>query len=247
MEFRLLGPLSVIDRGRVRTPTAPKVRQMLSLLLLRANHTVGLDAAVEELWGDHPPHSAVLTTRTYIYLLRKAFPDWAIETVPLGYVLHVDEAVLDFKRFDRLFAEAQSCHQDGQIERAARRVDQALAVWSGPALSNVPRGRVLDGLLTALEDKRIAALELHIRTQLLLGRHRELIAELRALVAEHPFNEWFHSQLIFALHLAGRRGEALRAYRDVCGLLSDELGLAPSADLQRAHQDVLTATVREPA
>jgi SARP family transcriptional regulator, regulator of embCAB operon len=247
MEFRILGPLSVSDDGRVRTPTAPKVRQMLSLLLLRANHVVSIESAVEELWGDHPPHSAVLTTRTYAYLLRKAFPDLAIETVPLGYVLHIDEAALDFKRFDWLFAQARACHQSGQIERAARHVDQALALWSGRPLSNVPCGRVLDGLLTAVADKRIAALELHIRTQLLLGRHGEVIAELRFLVAEHPFHEWFHAQLIFALHLAGRRHEALRAYRDVCGLLSDELGLAPSVDLQRVHQDVLTATVREPA
>jgi SARP family transcriptional regulator, regulator of embCAB operon len=247
VEFRLLGPLEIINGRRVPTPTAPKVRQMLALLLLRANQVVGIDSIIEELWGEHPPRTAVLTARTYAYQLRRAFPEWEIETVPPGYLFRVEDDRLDFKRFERLFAQAQAARSAGRLEEAARSVDQALALWTGPVVSNVSSGRLLNNLVTSLQDSRVAALQLRIQTQMRLGRHGDLIAELRSLVAEHPFHEWFHAQLIFALNKAGRRGEALQAYRQVCTLLSDELGLSPSVDLQRVHREVLTADVRQPA
>jgi DNA-binding SARP family transcriptional activator len=72
-----------------------------------------------------------------------------------------------------------------------------------------------------------------------LGRHQELIPELRALVLEHPLNERFHSHLIEALHRCGRRAEALQAYRALHGTQRSELGVDPAPEVQRLHHDVL--------
>src|SRR2546429_3168511 len=73
LQFKVLGPLEVLHDGQVCTPTPPKVRQVLALLLLRANQVVGIDALIEEVWGEDPPLSAVGTMQTYIHQLRKLF------------------------------------------------------------------------------------------------------------------------------------------------------------------------------
>ena len=94
LRFNILGPLEVLDGDRVVTPTPPKVRRVLALLLLRANQVVPIDALIEELWGEAPPPSAVTTTQTYIYQLRKALhglpvtetgDEWLL-TKPPGYL-----------------------------------------------------------------------------------------------------------------------------------------------------------------
>ncbi|MER7768362.1 AfsR/SARP family transcriptional regulator [Kitasatospora sp. NPDC096140] len=247
MDFKVLGPLEVSHLGCPRTPSPPKTRQLLALLLLRVNQVVSLDSIITELWDDRPPRSAVTTAQTYIYQLRKAFAaevgeeaaGHMISTVLPGYVLRIDERQLDAPRFDRLVEDARLLNEDGEPLRAAGLLADALAMWRGPALSNVSCGPVLASYATHLEERRISALEARVRTDMELGRHRRLVAELQTLVSTYPFNEWFHTQLILALNRSGRRGDALNAYQRVRRLLGEELGLDPSAELQRVHQQVL--------
>ncbi|MGA8113059.1 MAG: AfsR/SARP family transcriptional regulator [Actinocatenispora sp.] len=248
MQFTLLGPLQVIHSGKAITPSAPKVRQVLALLLLRSNQMVGMDSVIEELWNGHPPRSAVTTAQTYIYQLRKAFAATSTDsdaesllgTSSPGYCLSIEDDQLDYRRFDRLVLQSQDEQAAGRTGRAAELVEQALDMWTGRALSNVYCGPMLTSYAAHLEEKRMAALELHIQLDMQLGRHRKLIAELRSLVAAHPFNEWIHAQLILALSKAGRRNEALQSYHSVRAMLNAELGLDPSAELQRVHHEILT-------
>jgi DNA-binding SARP family transcriptional activator len=252
MNIMVLGPLQLYVGERIVTPSAPKVRQVLSLLVARSNQVVGMDSLIDELWEEQPPRSAMNTARTYIYQLRKFFAkqfgeesaEWLINTVEPGYLLHLPRATVDATDFDSLITFAQQSLADDQVQQAAEYVAEALGMWNGRPLSNVCLGPLLRSYATHLEDKRIAALELRVRIDLLLGRHRELIAELRPLVAEHPFNEWFHAQLMIALHKSGRRNDALRAYHNVRSLLNDELGLDPSAEIQQVHHDILTSSER---
>ncbi|GAA1953656.1 AfsR/SARP family transcriptional regulator [Amycolatopsis minnesotensis] len=251
MRYKVLGQLEVIDGSITRTPSAAKVRQTLALLLLRANQVVPLDSLLYELWDDNPPRSGVTTAQTYIYQIRKMLAEeygdesakQLLKTVPAGYLLRAEPEQLDVWRFDGLVESARECRDSGEVHSAAERLRDALALWAGSALSNVTCGRLLQGYSAYLEDKRISALELRIKADMMLGMHHELIAELRSLVVEHPFNEWFHAQLILALNRSGRRNEALRAYRDIRTLLNDELGLDPFVDLQRVHQGILEADV----
>ncbi|MEV4636620.1 AfsR/SARP family transcriptional regulator [Actinoplanes sp. NPDC049548] len=247
MRFNILGALEMRHEMRVCTPTAPKVRWVLALLLCRANRIVGIDALTEELWGTEPPRSAVTTTQTYIYQLRKKFeregiadrPEDLLETRPPGYLLRLRDEELDSIVFERLAEEGRVLLAGGHVEQAAERLRQALALWRGPVLANVPVGRLLEAHVAHLEESRIRALELRITADTLLGRHRELIPELRSLTSAYPLNEWLHGRLIEALHRAGRRGEALMAYQDLRRILDDELGLEPSEELQLLQREVL--------
>lgn len=247
MKFTILGALEILREDRTCTPRAPKVLQVLAMLLLRANHPVPMGVLIRELWGDHPPKSAVTTVQTYVCQLRKAVEraDPATDDPELlvtrssGYLLRVAPEQLDALEFQRLLGEGRRLLEEGHPDAASGRLGEALDLWSGPCLAHVPRGPLIGSHTVRLEEQRLHAQELRIRAEVLLGRGRESICELRSLVMEYPLNEWFHGQLIRALNGAGRRDEALAAYRSLRLALTEELGLEPSGDLQALHQEVL--------
>ncbi len=246
LRFNVLGPLEVFNGERVCTPTAPKVRGVLALLLLRANRLVETRSLIEELWGECPPQSAVTTAQTYIYHLRKLFarvagPDaeQIFLTRAPGYLIDIAEGQLDLQVFDRLTQQGRTLLAAGRPAEAVQVLERALGLWRGPMLANVTVGRLLEGSVAHVEEQRIQAIQLRIEANLQLGRHRELIAELRSLTALYPLNEWFHGKLMLALSRAGRRSESLQVYQRLRHTLDEELGLAPSPELQRLQHEVL--------
>lgn len=255
-EFRVLGGFEVLSGEYVCTIAAPKLRQILALMALSANQVVHLDLLIDELWSENPPKSAISTVRTYIYQLRKIItreldrPESELLcTRPPGYLLRVAPEQVDANVFRRLAEQGRERIECGQYDEASKILGQALDMWTGPAMADVAVGRVLRERLIPLEEQRLHALELRIQADLHLGRHRELVGELRSLVSAHPLNEWFRGQLISALSRSGRRHEALQAYQDLRLTLTEELGLEPGPDLQRLHQEVLSVgyfPTREP-
>jgi len=249
VKFSVLGRFEVAHSDRSYTPSAPKVRQVLAVLALRATQVVSVDALIEELWGENSPKSAVTTAQTYIYQLRQMFRApgdgdralCAISTRPPGYTLEIDSDHIDASAFNHMLDQGRRLLEENQAREAGLMLRRALALWSGPALANVTCGPLLRRYATHLEESRITALELRIAADMRIGRHRALIAELSSLVSLHPFNEWLHAQLIISLYRAGRRGDALRAYQQLRQTLSHELGLDPSAELQNIHRAVLSS------
>ncbi|SBT66113.1 DNA-binding transcriptional activator of the SARP family [Micromonospora sediminicola] len=248
VRFNLLGPLEIVaDNGRAATLSTPKVCQVLALLLIRPNEIVSVGALVEELWADHPPRSAVTTLQTYVYHARRIFaqqelvrPDRELlVTRPPGYLVDVTEDEVDAAVFIRLTRRGRTLLDDGRLEEASRVLREALDLWRGAALANVSAGTVLRGQITHLEELKIRAIELRMEAEQRLGRHRELIPELRALVCAYPLNEWFHAQLITALNRSGRRAEALQAYHDLRRILDEELGVLPTPEVQQLQLELL--------
>ncbi|MFI8510323.1 BTAD domain-containing putative transcriptional regulator [Streptomyces sp. NPDC085460] len=248
MRFHLIGPFRIVtDDGRVLPPPSPKVAQVLAVLLTPAGDLVTPGTLIRELWHHDPPRSALNTVQTYVHHARRALTRGqeddggpsALTTGFGGYTLRADETSVDAAVFGRLVARGREELHAGRAEEAVATLDRALALWRGPVLSGVPTGPVLAGRTVHLEELRIRAFELRVDAMRRLGRLRELVPVLRTLVHDHPLNEWFHAQLIDALRLAGRRAEALEAYRALHRVLRDELGLAPSPDVQRLHRLLL--------
>ncbi|MCX5199468.1 AfsR/SARP family transcriptional regulator [Streptomyces sp. NBC_00249] len=245
--------MEVLHENGHYTPTAPKARNTLALLLSRANQVVEIPALIDELWTDCPPRSAVTTAQTYIYQLRKMLckavgsesAGEILVTKAPGYSLRIGDGVIDAQVFEQRSAEGKRLLAAGRPEEASRRLQEALALWRGPALSDVNAGRILEAHVVQLEESRLGTLQLRIEADMKLRRFRELVPELRSLVATHPLNEWLHAQLITCLRYSGRRGEALQAYQSLRRVLDDELGLHPSLPLQRLEQYLLTDPVRE--
>ncbi|MFF3820947.1 AfsR/SARP family transcriptional regulator [Streptomyces bluensis] len=156
-----------------------------------------------------------------------------------GYLLQVPEGEFDLPRFERLRTEGRTAYQEGEFGRASRLLHDALALWTGPALSGIPHGVRLESAAIRLDELRMEVLEQRIVADLRLGRHQELAGELLALANEHPLRETLHAHLMVALYRTGRGSDALRVYGKLRRSLVEELGVEPSAGLSRLHERVL--------
>lgn len=255
MEIKVLGTLNAEVNGMSIVPTAGKPRQILALLALYPGRVVPVPTLMEEIWGTKLPQSSLTTLQTYILQLRRMLgtamgPDTpgtakdVLATRYGGYLLQVPAESVDVYRYERLVAEGRQAFEDGEDERSARLLREALQLWDGPALVDVRVGPILEIEVMRLDQSRLVAQERRIDADLRLGRHVELIAELTHLVARHPQHEGLHSQAMLALYRSGRQAAALDVYRRLRQRLIDELGVEPSPQLQRMHQAMLAVDPR---
>jgi predicted ATPase/DNA-binding SARP family transcriptional activator len=238
-EFRILGPLEVRLGGDTVAVGGPRPRTLLAALLLAGGAPVSRDRLVEDIWGPEPPASAEHAVQVYVSRLREGLGADAIVTGP-GPVYGVACAPeqIDARRFEQL-ALAGRAMLASDPEQAAASLAEGLALWRGPVLADLAfdgQGRTEVARLDAL---RFAAAEDRMDAELALGRHRERVAELEALVAEDPLRERARGQLMLALYRSGRQAEALGVYRTGRRLLVDELGLEPGAELRALEQAIL--------
>ena len=239
MEFRVLGPLELWDEGGEVSLSGPKPRALLAVLLLHANEVVPTDRLIDELWGEDSPDDAAAALRVNVSRLRKALPRDVLTTRSPGYLVRVEPDELDLHRFERLVDEGRGLLARGLAADASARLRDALSLWRGPALADFAYESFAQAAIARLEEIRLAALELRIEADLALGRHDELVAELEALVAEHPLRERLRRYLMTALYRSGRQAEALDAYQDARRALVDELGIEPGAALQELERAIL--------
>lgn len=247
LRFSVLGPLQIWNRGRECAPRTPKVLQVLALLLIRANRTVETESLINELWGEDPPRSALTTIQTYIYQLRKLIERQGIKgrgkgvlvTRRPGYLLQVEPEQLDLEEFRQLRRRGRVHMAAGEYSDASRTLRTALTLWTENPLSNVKQGRQLEAQVADLQEQLRITLQLAIEAEMELGLHRELIGELRSLIAAYPLDEWFHQRLMLALDRSGRRSDALHVYRTLHSLLDGELGIEPSDASQDLHRRLL--------
>jgi YVTN family beta-propeller protein len=239
MEFRILGPFEVSERGRPLEVGAGKQRALLAVLLLRAGEVVSTDRLIDALWEERAPASALNSVHIYVSQLRKALGNGRLETRGHGYLLALEPEQLDLGRFERLLGEGRELLAGGEPEQAAETLRAALALWRGPPLSDFASEPFAHGEIARLEELRLAALEERIEADLALGRHAELIPELEALIREHPLRERLRAQLMLALYRSGRQAEALAAYQQARKMLAEELGLEPGRTLQELEGAIL--------
>ncbi len=235
MEFRVLGPLEVVDDGRIVPLDRRRLRALLAFLLLHANELVTSDRLIDEVWGPDPPKTAGASLQNYVSRLRKAIGTDAIVSQPPGYVLRVDPERFDLARFERLTAEARGA----EPRERAEKLRAALALWRGPALDDLAFEPFARDEVGRLEEARLAALEDCIDAELEIGRDGDLVGELEQLVEEHPLRERFRAQLMRSLYRAGRQADALAAFQSAREVLVEELGLEPGEELRSLQQAIL--------
>jgi DNA-binding SARP family transcriptional activator len=242
VEYRILGPLEVVDEGGPVALGRLKERLVLAVLLLHANEFVSRERLIDELWGPAPPPTAKKAVNVYISQLRKALARNGhdpVTTADGGYRLGVDDDEVDVSRLRQLLDAARERESAGELEAAAELLREGLGLWRGPTLSGLlleshGREEVLQ-----LDELRLTTLMDRIDCDLALGRHEEVLGELHVLVGEHPLRERLRAQQMLALYRADRQADALDAYQRARHNLMDELGIEPSESLQRLQQAIL--------
>jgi DNA-binding SARP family transcriptional activator len=247
--FRILGPIEVwADHGWTGIG-ASKWRALLATLLLNPGQVVATERLIAELWGDQPPDRASNLVSVYVLRLRRLLgdPDSRVLTTRApGYQLLVEPGDLDAGRFEALVVQGRQALNAGNFRRAAEVLAEALALWHGRALADVPPSELVTAEAGRLEESRLTALELRIEADLCSGQDAQLVPELRRLVPDHPLREGLWSLLIRALDAAGRRAEALAAYGEAREVIANELGVDPGPDLQRLFRVLLTSNMVTP-
>ena len=241
----VLGPLLVHADGDPVVVPAPKQRVILAALALRCGQALSYDELAEIIWDGEPPGGARAALRNYVKRLRRQLgPAGArIVTRDPGYALQVTPAEVDALRF------AELCRRGGESARAANPaaaaavtwnlLGEALALWRGDPLSDVPSQALAAAEVPRLEALRMQAMEWRMDAGLAQGRHAELVGELTQLAQDHPWRERFAAQLMLALYRCGRQAEALAAYQRTRRMLVDELGVEPGRELQDLQRGIL--------
>jgi predicted ATPase/DNA-binding SARP family transcriptional activator len=235
----VLGPITVLDDGRPLPLGAPKQRALLVALLLQAGEVVSRDRLIDAVWGEDPPASAQQSLQVYVHGLRRALGAELIETRGAGYRLNADLDEIDLRRFEQLTRRGREELEAGRPASALTALDAAIDLWSGSPLADLADEEIGRREIPRLDDARLSALELRNDAQLAVGESADLVGGLSALIAEHPYRERLHAQLVLALYRAGRQKEALDAYRAAQRTLVDELGIDPGPELQSLEQRIL--------
>ena len=240
MQFKLLGNLEVwcgtarVSLGGLRE------QRILAVQLLHANRVVPVERLVDALWDEDPPATAVKQVRNAVSRLRALFASSAHVIVADGggYRIAVADDELDTQVFELAVAQARAAAEAGDLAAATERLSEALGLWRGPALTGLG-GRVIEAAAAVWNERRVAAEESYFEYAITLGHHGDVVADLSALVAEHPLREKLLGQLMLVLHRCGRQADALALYSDARARLIAELGLEPSTELRALHHRIL--------
>jgi predicted ATPase/DNA-binding SARP family transcriptional activator len=247
--FGVLGPVEVRPAAGAPVQLAPSVRALLARLALAPGRVVSVDALTDALWGEDLPADAGNALQLRVSKLRRALVaagvrgDVLVTQAP-GYRLAVYPGEVDALRFEELVRRARSLTAEPADALAV--LDEALALWRGPALADVGDVEWAAAEGVRLEELRIAALEDRLELLLETGRHAEATPELERLAALHPLRERLHRLLVVALYRGGRQADALAAYHRLRERLADELGIDPAPELQALATAVLRQQVPEP-
>lgn len=244
LHFGVLGSLR-IQSGDVPVQVGPlRQRVALAILLCRANRVVPVSDISDAIWRTGAPRSAHKNVQVYISLLRGAlFPSGDAErlvyTFP-GYRIRLAPAELDVLRYEELARSGRAAARQGDIAAAARALQGALRMWRGPALADLATLPVIEDEAARLNDHRVAVYEDWAEAELRLGNHALVLEDIDDMVRLHPTRERLRWVQMIALSRSGRHVKALAEYDDLRVSLSRELGLEPSAALQRLYKEILT-------
>jgi DNA-binding SARP family transcriptional activator len=239
-QFSLLGPLVVRQAGVVIPVTAGKHRALLAALLLQAGRPVGADELAGLLWESKTPQSARATLQTYVGRLRALLEqdgDPVIVTEPAGYRIDAGPDELDVAGFESALAAGRAAMRAESWATASAVLAEGLALWRGQPLAGVPSDVLAEREVPRLSELRTQALEARIEADLRLGRHAEVILELRQLTAAEPLRERLHALLMTALYRDGQQSGALEVYQDARATLVGELGVEPGQDLRQLQAE----------
>ncbi|MYW42142.1 BTAD domain-containing putative transcriptional regulator [Streptomyces sp. SID161] len=237
VRYRLLGTTQAIRPDGTAVPVGgARLRALLSVLALRTGRTVPAGVLVDEVWGADPPADATGALQALVGRLRRTLGADTVASADGGYRLTAAPDDVDLTRFDRLTGDGLGALADGDPAKAAALLDDALALWHGPALADLP-----DHTAEAArwDTRRLDALRGRHTAALALGRAEQALPELTALCDDHPLDEPLQALRLRALRDTGRPAQALAAYEDLRRLLADRLGSDPGPELRALHTELL--------
>ncbi|MEU6792477.1 BTAD domain-containing putative transcriptional regulator [Nonomuraea wenchangensis] len=256
LTLRVLGPLQAEAHGRTVDLGPARQRAVLARLAVAGGQVVSTDRFIDDLWRGQPPPKALAALQVYVSNLRRVLepdrppraPARVVVSAPPGYRLRLPDDAVDAWRLPRIVEEAGAALRQGAGAVAYELLDRALGLWTGAAYEEFADEEWAVPEVERLAELRLLAVEHRAEAALLLGRHAEVVAELRGHVERHPLRESGVRLLALACYRAGGQAEALTVLRRARERLADELGVDPGPELRALEQDILrhAATLNAP-
>ena len=237
MEFRVLGPIEVYSDDGLVHVGGVKQRSILAFLIANHGLTVSADRIVDEVYGEDAASSARRSVQTIVSMLRRDLGDVIVGTGG-GYRFDAPRGTVDACRFEDDVSAGLGL-LDKDPSQASSLLADALGMWRGDAYGGVDGRGVFEPEIARLTELRFAALEARVEADLTCGRHRQVVAEAEALVAEHPLRERLWALWMLSLYRVGRQADALAAYQQLRTVLGEQLGLEPSTELRDLEEQIL--------
>jgi DNA-binding SARP family transcriptional activator/Tfp pilus assembly protein PilF len=243
---QVLGAVRAWRDGHELDLGAPSRRTVLGILALAGSQSVHRSEIVDVLWGEHPPASATNVIQTHIKHLRRILepdrparsPSKILPAVGDGYTLSLPGDHVDLTQFRTLVATATRIRMEGDQRHAAALFAEALRLWHGAPLANIP-ALVHHPKVLALEVERRGVLARYGDLMIAIGAAVDALPLLEEAAAAQPLDEDAQARLIRAYHAVGQRGRAFAAYHATRHRLADELGVDPGLDLASTHSALL--------
>ncbi|MGW7408049.1 BTAD domain-containing putative transcriptional regulator [Streptomyces sp. NPDC054833] len=237
MRYRILGVARATDDQGTSIPLGgARLRALLTALALRPGRTTPPDTLIDEVWADDPPQDAPAALQALVGRLRRTVGKHTVSSGPGGYRLEATGDDVDLHVFERLVRDGTAALDRGEPASAFRALTEALALWYGPALADLPDRTAA----TRPQALRLEATRARAAAALRLGRAPEVVPELTELTTAHPYDEPLHALLIRALRDTGRTADALAAYDTARRTLAAGLGADPGQELKALHAELLT-------
>lgn len=224
-------------------------RALLAILLLHANSYLSTGRIIDMLWRGRPPRSALSVLQMYVTGVRRALAPaqpqrgnsnhMMLRTVPSGYGLWLTPGQLDLEQFRAHAGRGRRLRTGNRCAEASEAFQRALALWRGPALVDLDDAEAFEPYIVRMEEERLAVLQERIGVDLCQGRSLAVLGELAEFHKRYPLSEGICQQLMLALHLAGRRADALQVYARMRATLIDELGIEPGYGLRVTQRAIL--------
>ena len=233
-EFRVLGPLEVVEAGRSLALAGKMSRVLLAILLLRPREAITADELLDDLWAERVPRTARTSLYNLIACLRRLLGPDVLCTTSAGYILQIDAGQLDSVRFEHLVARADSKTAREKVPI----LEAALGLWRGSPFVDVRYESFAQEEIRHLEEVHARALEGLLAAKLELGARDEVVPELQRLVHRFPFRERLRVQLMLALYRSGRSVDALTSYVDWRCTLMESWGIEPGREIRQLWDDI---------
>jgi len=237
--FGVLGPVAAWSDDAPLPVRGRRQRALLAALAVDAGAVVPADVLADRVWGERLPADASNALQQQVLKLRRIVGESVIAFASPGYRLVVDPDAVDATRFERLVAEARGLVDESPGGAAIALLDEALALWRGPAFADLAYEDWAAGEAARLDELRLQAEELRVEALVHLGSTREAVQSLERLVRADPLRERLHALRMLALYRDGRQGEALNAYTTARATLVEQLGVDPGYELRALHERIL--------
>lgn len=243
LQIQLLGTFTLSEAGKVISSLSQRerIQSLLGYLIVNRGQAVPRSTLAFQLWPESTDSQALTNLRRELHYLKRDLTHYdAFLTISNKTLCWEPSAPcdIDVEQFEKALEVAQAAETAGDAAASCEAWAAAAQCYKGRLLPHL-YDEWLPAAQERLQQAAIRCLTTLVEGLQAQGQYRPAIAYAQQLLRLDPLNEAAYGSLIQLHALSGDRATALRLYHHCMGLLREELGVDPSANLQGIYEQLL--------